>query len=68
MVGMPDLIAMKNGRFFMFELKAPGGRIKAEQISRLIEWQKSGALCSIVVTTTGWFSSNNPQIQGIEVF
>ena len=66
--GMPDCIAMKSGRFFMFEVKKPGGRATAEQIGKLLEWQTQGAYCAFVASIDRWFSENNPKLQGVQVF
>jgi Holliday junction resolvase len=74
MQGMPDVIAMKNRTFYMFEVKAPGGKVSGSQLSRLQEWKAAGAWCAIVVNPNAWFSTdpfydeNCREVEGIECF
>jgi Holliday junction resolvase len=65
MTGVPDVIAMKNGQFYMFEVKCPGGKVSAAQVGRMKEWQKQGAICYIVVDAAG--EPTDQFVEGIEV-
>jgi hypothetical protein len=69
MTGMPDVIAMKDGKFFMFECKAPGGHLSAIQLSRLKEWQAHGAFACVLVSASKFFTQTEAGwIQGIPVY
>lgn len=65
MTGMPDVIAMKAGKFYMFEVKAPGGKVSGAQIGRLKEWAAQGAKAYIVVNASG--QASGEFVEGIEV-
>jgi Holliday junction resolvase len=41
--GLPDLLAVRNGRLFAFEVKKPGGQPTKLQAKRLAELEAAGA-------------------------
>lgn len=47
--GMPDVMAIKNGRFVAFELKMPGGTATALQSKWIRELQAQNAAVAMVV-------------------
>jgi hypothetical protein len=44
--GVPDIIAVKNGRAYALELKAAGGRLSEAQERALIELRAAGAMAT----------------------
>jgi len=45
--GVPDLIAIHNGRVFCLEIKAPGGQISAPQLACMVELREAGAVVAV---------------------
>ncbi len=48
--GNPDIFGSYCGAAFVLEVKNEAGRLSVIQMHRLIEWQKSGAICGAVRT------------------
>ena len=46
--GVPDIIAIKDGRCFALELKAPGGKVSEKQMEAMDEIRRAGAHGEIV--------------------
>jgi hypothetical protein len=44
--GVPDVIAIKDGRVYCLELKVPGGRLSEVQQRVLIELRAAGAMAT----------------------
>jgi hypothetical protein len=45
--GVPDIIAIKAGRAYAIELKAPGGRITEAQRAAIAAMEAAGAYCCV---------------------
>jgi len=45
--GVPDVIAVHEGRCFGLELKAPGGRATELQLATIAAMEAAGAFCSV---------------------
>jgi len=48
MAGWPDILAIKNGRAYFFEVKRPGGKATKLQLYELDEWMRAGATVAVV--------------------
>lgn len=46
--GVPDVIAIHEGRCFGLELKAPGGRATERQLATIAALEAAGAFCCVV--------------------
>jgi len=44
--GIPDVLAVKDGRLFALELKAEGGRLSKQQEQTLIELRAAGVMAT----------------------
>ena len=63
MIGLPDIIGCKNGRFLALEVKRKGGRVSGDQVGALQRLQHAGALFAIacgVVEIEGWLGGWTP--------
>lgn len=72
MVGLPDIIGCKEGRFLALEVKRPGGRVSGDQIGALQRLQASGALVCLACGTgelAAWLEGWEPEasLMGIPV-
>lgn len=47
--GIPDLLALRNGRIYALELKAPGGRVSSAQTEMLAQLRAAGAETAVAV-------------------
>jgi hypothetical protein len=45
--GVPDIIAIHEGRVYCLELKAEGGRPSANQLAAIAAMERAGAYCAI---------------------
>jgi hypothetical protein len=45
--GVPDIIAIRDGRVFALELKAPGGRTTDKQLATLAALREAGAFTAV---------------------
>ena len=50
MAGWPDILAVKDGQAYFFEVKRPGGKATKLQLYELSEWTKVGAKTAIVTS------------------
>jgi len=50
MAGWPDIIAVKDGQAYFFEVKRPGGRPTKLQLYELGEWMRVGAVVAVVTS------------------
>jgi hypothetical protein len=58
--GVPDMIWIKDGRVYALELKAPGGRVSANQLATIAEMENAGACtCSAdgLDVALGWLEA-----------
>ena len=46
--GLPDVLALKDGRLLAIELKTPSGKPSKLQVQRLLELRQHGAVAGIV--------------------
>ena len=49
MQGLPDVVALKGGRMWGIEVKAPGGRVSETQAKTLLEIGAAGGIGIVVV-------------------
>jgi hypothetical protein len=47
--GLPDVIAIHDGRVHGLEIKAPGGQISAPQLATLAQMREAGAVVAVAV-------------------
>ena len=50
MAGWPDILCVKDGQAYFFEVKRPGGKATKLQLYELSEWTKAGAKTAIVTS------------------
>jgi len=50
MSGWPDILAVKDGQAYFFEVKRPGGRPTKLQLYELGEWMSAGAVVAVVTS------------------
>lgn len=50
MSGWPDILAVKDGQAYFFEVKRPGGRPTKLQLYELGEWMRAGATVAVVTS------------------
>jgi|SRR5690606_21911827 len=50
MSGWPDILAIKDGQAYFFEVKRPGGRPTKLQLYELGEWMRVGAVVTVVTS------------------
>src|SRR5690606_41495962 len=50
MSGWPDILAVKDGQAYFFEVKRPGGRPTKLQLYELGEWMRVGAVVAVVTS------------------
>ena len=50
MGGWPDILAVKDGQAYFFEVKRPGGRPTKLQLYELDEWMSAGATVAVVTS------------------
>ena len=50
MSGWPDILAVKDGQAYFFEVKRPGGRPTKLQLYELGEWMRVGAIVAVVTS------------------
>jgi hypothetical protein len=50
MAGWPDILCVKDGQAYFFEVKRPGGKATKLQLYELSEWMKAGAIVAIVTS------------------
>lgn len=48
MAGWPDILCVKDGQAYFFEVKRPGGKPTKLQLYELKEWMKAGAMIAVV--------------------
>ena len=50
MAGWPDILAVKDGQAYFFEVKRPGGNPTKLQLYELGEWMRVGAVVAVVTS------------------
>jgi len=50
MAGWPDILCVRDGHAYFFEVKRPGGRPTKLQLYELSEWMSAGATVAIVTS------------------
>jgi len=48
--GEPDIYAVKDGQFYAFEVKRPGGKPTKLQAATLDQWRAAGAVTAVVTS------------------
>ena len=48
--GIPDILAIKDGRAFWYEVKRPGGKVSSLQLRRINELRQAGCVAEVVST------------------
>lgn len=48
MAGWPDILCVRNGQAYFFEVKRPGGKPTKLQLYELGEWSRAGAKAAVV--------------------
>jgi len=46
--GTPDILCVRNGRVYFFEVKTPAGRVSRIQEHRIAQWRTAGATAQVV--------------------
>lgn len=64
MIGLPDIIGCREGRFLAVEVKRKGGRVSGDQLGALQRLQHAGALVCVacgVSELEGWLGGWTPE-------